>query len=133
MPEVLYRSIKLAKLLEILMSNTCLIKATGLSLTERDDLIKTPQNALLEIDAAKLKSKGLQFVKYDEDYAESIGANDAVNSEKEWRIIGVRSIPNFTRFIISVTIQSSDQFWDKTQEEELRALCEDRNIPLIEK
>lgn len=116
LPE-LYHVTKLTKLKSILDSNEYTPGSwDNLSMTSDKDLFKNPQNVRLKIDVDKLISSGFEIIHYTEEYAKSIGNNDAVNSENEYRVICPNGIPNFCNYIDNVAICKSDKLFDSVIE-----------------
>lgn len=116
LPE-LYHVTKLTKFKSILDSNEYIPGSwNNLSMTSDKDLFKNPQNVRLKIDVDKLISSGFEIIHYTEEYAKSIGNNDAVNSENEYRVICPDGIPKFCNYIDNVAICKSDKLFDSVIE-----------------
>lgn len=112
LPE-LYHVTKLTKFKSILDSNEYTPGSwDNLSMTSDKDLFKNPQNVRLKIDVDKLISSGFEIIHYTEEYAKSIGNNDAVNSENEYRVVCPDGIPDFCNYIDNVAICKSDKLFD---------------------
>ena len=116
LPE-LYHVTKLTKFKSILDSNEYTPGSwDNLSMTSDKDLFKNPQNVRLKINVDKLISAGFEIIHYTEEYAKSIGNNDAVNSENEYRVICPDGIPDFCNYIDNVAICKSDKLFDSVIE-----------------
>ena len=112
LPE-LYHVTKLTKFKSILDSNEYTPGSwDNLSMTSDKDLFKNPQNIRLKINVDKLRSSGFEIVHYTEEYAKSIGNNDAVNSENEYRVVCPDGISDFCSYIDNVAICKGDKLFD---------------------
>ncbi len=112
-PPELYHVTKLTKFKSILDSNEYTPGSwDNLSMTSDKDLFKNPQNVRLKINVDKLISAGFEIIPYTEEYAKSIGNNDAVNSENEYRVVCPDGISDFCNYIENVAICKEDKLFD---------------------
>lgn len=118
-PVTLYHITSISNLISILDSNQFNPGHwNNLSATTEQDYFKGPQLACLLLDVDLLMNDGYQFIRYTSEYAKSVGNDDGVDSEEEWRCICDNPILNFCKYIKEVKLMSHDRLFNMILDKE---------------